>query len=399
MTATCVSGSPTASELKVAWVTAVLGIDGKLLYAGPLLEAFSRQFARMRVFTGEFSGDHGALEIERCASVRLYRNERRTQVARTGYGGGLRFATPALIAKLAQYRPDLLVLNEYSIFSLYAILYSKLFRRNARILLIMEAKPRFPERFGVGHARVWFRRLLLKSVDAVLTNNIEGRRYLTDVLGVPDKRIVSEPYLVSDFSQASKIASSPRQHDGKRPVRFLYVGQLIPRKGLQQALEACARLLPQYAGRFVYEIVGDGPQRSQLEAFASELRLGDHIVFHGRQPFDAVPRFYRDADAFLFPTLSDYRSLVPFEALSTGLPILASIHDGGVSETVVEGENGFAIDPYKPDQTAALMARLIEEPCLIADFSRRSMELANRYTLPHAVNVFLKACDLAFAHA
>jgi glycosyltransferase involved in cell wall biosynthesis len=389
----------TPSEMRVAWVTPVLGVDGNLLYTEPLMQAYARRFKSLRVFTGEFRGNAAAFEVERCGSLRLYRNERKVQNGRTTYGTGLRVATPSVIRKLAAYQPDLLVLAEYSIFSLYGMIYSRVLRRKARTLLVMEAKPRFPDFLVLGHARVLFRRLLVKGADAILTNNVEGRQYLREVLHVPDHKIISEPYLVSDVFEARAAQARPRAHDGVRPVRFVYVGQLIPRKGLHYALAACARLLPRYAGRFVYEIVGDGPCRDELEEQAKRLGIDGHIVFHGKQRYEELSRFYAEADVLLFPTLADYRSLVPFEALCSGLPILTSVHDGGVSETVHEGENGFAFDPRNAEQLAERMSRFIERPGLIGPFSARSLEMAKDYTLPRAVDALLKACDLAFARA
>ena len=391
--------SMTPSETRVAWVTPVLGVDGNLLYTEPLLKALADRFKSLRIFTGEFSGSAASLDIERCSSLRIYRNERKTRRGRTLYRRGLHLATPSFIRRLASYKPDLLILNEYSLFSLYGILYARMSWRKPPALLIMEAKPRFAERQGLGHVRVLFRRLLLKGVNAVLTNNLEGRQYLTEVLNVPDHLIISEPFLVSDVSGAARTssaqASRERQHTGSRPVRFLYVGQLIPRKGIQCALAACARLLPKHAGRFVYELVGDGPYRSVLEDQAESLGLNGHILFRGRQRYDEVGRFYSEADVFLFPTLADYRSLVPFEALSSGLPILASVYDGGISETVRQGENGFAFDPRNSEQLAGYMSEFIERPELIASFSAKSLDLAKRYTLPRAVATLLKACALA----
>jgi len=236
----------------------------------------------------------------------------------------------------------------------------------------------------------------------VLTNNVEGRQYLREVLHVPDHRIISEPFLVSDVSDAdgaSRTQPLVREHSGARPVRFVYVGQLIARKGLRQALNGCARLLPKYAGRFVFEIVGDGPCRAELEEQAGTLGLGAHIVFHGRQRYEDLGGFYAQADVLLFPTLQDYRSLVPFEALSSGLPILASVHDGGISETVREGENGFAFDPHNPEQLASRMATFIDNPALVGSFSAKSLEMAKNYTLPRAIDTLLRACDLAFARS
>jgi glycosyltransferase involved in cell wall biosynthesis len=388
----------TPSEIRVAWVTPVLGVDGNLLYTEPLMKAFAAKFKKLRVFTGEFGGNGASFEVERCSSLRLSRNERKVQRGRTSYGPGLRVATPSVIAKLSAYQPDLLILAEYSIFSLYGMLYSHLWRRKTRTLLVMEAQPRHPNFVVLGVLRLLFRRLLVKGADALLTNNVDGRRYLRDVLHVPDHRIISEPFLTSDVSAGGASSQArTREHNGSRPVRFLYVGQLIPRKGLQQALAGCARLLPKYADRFVYDIVGDGPCRAELEQQARSLGLDRHIVFHGRRPYEELSKCYAEADVMLFPTLADYRSLVPFEALSSGLPMLASVHDGGISETVHEGENGFAFDPHDAAQLADRMSRFIDDPALIGAFSAKSLELAQNYTLPRAVDALLKACDLAFA--
>jgi glycosyltransferase involved in cell wall biosynthesis len=387
----------TPSEMRVAFVMPVLGVDGKLLYTEPLMQAYARRFKSLRVFTGEFRGKSASFEVEQCPSLRLYRNERTMQRGRSTYGTGLRVATPSLIRKLAAYQPDLLVLVEYGIFSLYGVIYSRILRRKARTLLVTEAEPRFPDYLVLGRARMLFRRLLVKGADAVLTNNVAGRAYLRDVLRVPDYKIISEPYLVSDVFEARAAKAQPRANDGSRPVRFLFVGQLILRKGVQSALEACARLLPRYAGRFVYEIVGDGPCRAELEAQAKRLGIEGHIVFHGRQSYEEVSRFYALADVLLFPTLADFRSLVPFEGLCSGLPILTSVHDGGVSETVDEGKNGFAFDPHNAEQLADRMSRFIERPELVGAFSARSLEMAKDYTLPRAVDALVKACDLAFA--
>src|SRR3954466_3482650 len=108
----------TPSEIRVAWVTPVLGVDGNLLYTEPLMKAFAGKFKSLRVFTGEFHGNVASFEVEHCKSLRLYRNERKMAPGRTTYGAGLRVASPAIMRKLASYQPDLLVVAEYSIFSL-----------------------------------------------------------------------------------------------------------------------------------------------------------------------------------------------------------------------------------------------------------------------------------------
>ena len=316
----------------------------------------------------------------------------------SGYASGFNFITFGLHDKLEAYAPDLVVLNEFGLLSLYGMISAKGMHRT-RALLVMEAVPRFGGRRGLDFGRLLFRRLLAKGADAVLTNNGAGRSYLTDVLHVPEQKIIARPYLVSSFANAAgkegnrQVAGELRQNGPE--IHYLYVGQLIERKGLQYAFEACAKLLPELSGRFVFDVVGDGTYRAELEEKCRSLRLCDHVVFHGRKDYEALGPFYEKADVFLFPTLADYRALAPFEAMSAGLPIVASVHDGGISETVSEGENGFTFDPFDTGSLALLMRKIIEDPSLIHDFSLRSLEKSKCYTLNNAVAAFIESCALA----
>lgn len=388
-------------QSKVAWVTPVLGVNGALLYWEPLLTGFARRCRAFRVITAEFKGntETAGFHIEVCGKFkRLYDDERFAGNAQEEYITGFSIVSPALIRRLLAYGPGLVVLNEFSLLTLYGLVFKAL-RPRSRILLNVECRPRTTGGAALRMARAITRRLMAKAAHAILTNNQEGYRYLTEDLRVPPRKIICKPYLVSDVSSCSPDNESrsdrkPGNTDDTS-IHFLYVGQLVQRKGLQHAIEACAHLLGRYRGRFVLDIVGDGPYRQELAAMAVRLGVQDHVRFHGRQPYESLREFYDRAHVFLFPTLSDYRSLVPFEALSLGLPILTSIHDGGIQETVAEGENGYAFDPVDSTRLAELMAKFMDDPTLIMRFSQRSREIALNYIVPRAIGALVEAADLA----
>jgi glycosyltransferase involved in cell wall biosynthesis len=146
------------------------------------------------------------------------------------------------------------------------------------------------------------------------------------------------------------------------------------------------------------DIVGDGPDRIALEQFAASHGIAQLTRFRGLVPYSDLPALYRAAHVFVFPTLSDYRALTPFEALSSGLPIIASKNDGGVAETVDEGRNGFSFDPQYPAELAAHMEYFIRNPDRITAFSLRSIEMARRYTLDAAVIALKTAASAALAN-
>ena len=101
--------------------------------------------------------------------------------------------------------------------------------------------------------------------------------------------------------------------------RFLFVGRLTRLKGLDTALRALGKL----KGRtWNLDVIGDGPQRAELEALASELGLQERVNFHGFR--DDVEKWMVSSGCLLFPSYQEGMGLVVLQALNVGLPVLAS---------------------------------------------------------------------------
>jgi N-acetyl-alpha-D-glucosaminyl L-malate synthase BshA len=88
-------------------------------------------------------------------------------------------------------------------------------------------------------------------------------------------------------------------------------------------------------------LVGDGPQRSETEHLTRELGLTDHVKFLGKQ--SALPEILSAADIFLLPSQSESFGLAALEAMSCGLPVVAT-SAGGIPEVVVHGETGYVAE-------------------------------------------------------
>lgn len=135
------------------------------------------------------------------------------------------------------------------------------------------------------------------------------------------------------------------------PLRFLYVGRLVPSKGVAYALEALGRLKAAGRDRWSFDVLGDGEERLRLDSLVRMHGLEAQVRLHGRLPRARVDDFYRDADLFLFPSLREPSGNVVFEALSHGLPVLAC--DRGGPGHVVRDEFGWRVPVGAPDQLAA----------------------------------------------
>jgi glycosyltransferase involved in cell wall biosynthesis len=109
--------------------------------------------------------------------------------------------------------------------------------------------------------------------------------------------------------------------DEPRGADYLCVSALVPYKRIDQAIDACRA-----TGRRL-TIIGEGPERPRLERLA-----GGTVRFLGWQPDEVIREHYRHCRALLFPGDEDF-GIVPIEALSCGMPVIA-LNRGGVAETV-----------------------------------------------------------------
>jgi len=122
---------------------------------------------------------------------------------------------------------------------------------------------------------------------------------------------------------------------------LLFVGRLVPVKGLDVLLDACAELARRGLG-FRLCLVGDGPLRGSLEQRAARLGLGGTVQFCGPRPHGQLPDWFRAADLFVLPSRSEGLPSVLLEATACGTPFVAS-RVGGIPE--IAGPEGSRLVP------------------------------------------------------
>ncbi len=132
-----------------------------------------------------------------------------------------------------------------------------------------------------------------------------------------------------------------------------YAGGLVPEKGLDILIQACATL----AGDWQLQLVGSGRAEKSLRRMVTDRKLDDHVRFLGRHPGREMPNFYRSLDVFVLPSRtrrnwSEQFGRVLIEAMSCAVPVVVS--DSGEGRHVV-GEVGLV---YPEADAAALTAHL-----------------------------------------
>lgn len=154
----------------------------------------------------------------------------------------------------------------------------------------------------------------------------------------------------------------------ERPVRavprVLFVGRMVPSKGVHLLLEALA--LVAACTPFDATLVGEGFLRPRLEERTRELGLTDRVRFTGRLPRERVMSLYEESDVFAFPSLEEASGNVVFEAMSRGLPTVAV--DAGGPAAVIDATRGALVPALERDafvrDYAAALARFLGDPAL-----------------------------------
>jgi glycosyltransferase involved in cell wall biosynthesis len=120
-----------------------------------------------------------------------------------------------------------------------------------------------------------------------------------------------------------------KELDFQAPV-VLFIGNLLPVKGLDVLIESFARP-PLQGVDFTCLLIGQGPLRSRLEDQITRRGLQGRVKLLGPRPHDQLPDWYRAADLFVLPSYSEGVPVVLLEAIACGTPFVAS-RVGGIPE-------------------------------------------------------------------
>ncbi len=136
------------------------------------------------------------------------------------------------------------------------------------------------------------------------------------------------------------------------------VGRLVPVKNHSMLIEAFAIISRRYSN-IKLVLVGDGPLKSELIKLSDSLEISSNVVFTGRR--DDIPEILRCMDIFVLSSHSEGMSNTILEAMSSGLPVIAT--DVGGNPSLVDKDiTGLLVESEKPGSLAELLSRLIDCP-------------------------------------
>ena len=164
-------------------------------------------------------------------------------------------------------------------------------------------------------------------------------------------------------------------------------GWLIERKRFDIFLEVCARL-SRSKQNLLFLIAGDGPLRDELKELATKMKINDKIKWIGWQK--DLSDFYKSLDLLLFNSNSDAFGRTILEAMGYGIPVVASVIEGGADAIINHGGNGFLIREHDIHKLTGFCLNLIENNNLYSQFKIQSLEkIKNQYSNENFIKKYL----------
>ncbi|WP_287584755.1 glycosyltransferase family 4 protein [Candidatus Borrarchaeum sp.] len=223
-------------------------------------------------------------------------------------------------------------------------------------------------------------------------NNILLRRFLkpsvegADRIFAISKNTASRTHELypSAKTRITRLGFSPLKSKGQDAERnentLLYVGRLVKRKGVEYLLKAIKHLERRIPIELM--IVGDGPERKNLESLVHDLKL-QKVTFYGFIPQNHLKSFYQRASVFVLPAVTDPTGdteglgVVLLEAMSVGVPVIAS-NVGGITDIIADRKTGLLVE----EKNSLQLAETIE--ILLRDEELRSRLVSSATQLVHS---------------
>jgi glycosyltransferase involved in cell wall biosynthesis len=219
----------------------------------------------------------------------------------------------------------------------------------------------------------------LANVDAVITVSAASRDDLVRFLGLPPERVFVVPNAVGGAFRPlpDEAARSVAARYGAQPPYVLYVGALEARKNVVTLLRAFARLRSAFPRCTL--VVAGAPRFSapDVPRALAALDLADAVRFTGYVAEGDLPALYNAATAFCFPSLYEGFGLPVLEAMACGTPVVCA---RASSLPEVAGDAALLFEARDEGALAEALARVLGEPELAGDLSRRGLARAAGYS-------------------
>jgi len=269
---------------------------------------------------------------------------------------------PTLARLLRQLRPDILHMDEepYNLATWLALRQGQAVGARCLFFTWQNLVRRYPAPFRHFEATSWRRAAHAIAGNPTAADVLRAKGYRGPVTVIPQFGVDPQIFLPCP----DVVSGTPAPADDTAPSSFTigYAGRLVPEKGVDVLLRACASFPASLD--WSLRLLADGPDRERLTALAADLGIAGQVDFLGRVPSTQAPQFYRTLDVLVLPSLSRPNWVEQFgrvltEAMACGVPVVGS-HSGDIPWVI--GDAGRIFPEGDAGALAHILAELAGDP-------------------------------------
>jgi len=263
--------------------------------------------------------------------------------------------------KIAHHKPDIILCWEYNIITFLTAAFTKIFFPKTQVYTICDDSVDVAKQSS-GVRRIG-RYLCLKLLAGIILGNDSAEEwYNKNFPGIKTTVfpiIQKEERIMSIMNTAQQISREYHQQlnlDNKKVL--LFVGRLVQVKNLNFLIDTFVDYANQNKDA-VLILVGDGDKKSELVELVERLGMQKNIIFAGRYENEALYAWYRIADFFILPSISETFGAVVNESLIAGVPVFCSNLAGAAC--LINENNGATFNPYDKAELLTILNTFLKE--------------------------------------
>ena len=217
--------------------------------------------------------------------------------------------------------------------------------------------------------------------DDVLADSEAVKMMLISEFDVPASKVSVLPIAGVDTDFFSPTAD-PTEFSNRQPVQIGTIGRLTHQKGYDYLLECADRIDDAH-----FHIIGEGELEKELRSRANKRGL-ENVTFHGKVPYERLPSYLASFDIYFQPSRYEGLCMTVIEAMSAGLPVVASETDG-IEESVINEQTGYLVETGNLSAYVENLNNLVSDDEMRDNFGRNSRKrVKQKYSIGVLVDEF-----------
>jgi N-acetyl-alpha-D-glucosaminyl L-malate synthase BshA len=207
-------------------------------------------------------------------------------------------------------------------------------------------------------------------------------------------KVTKEIKVIPNFIDFERFSKKPREHFRKAissqgEKLLVHTSNFRKVKRVEDVVKTFAKVVQQIPSKLL--LVGDGPERQQIEILCRELELCDKIIFLGKQ--DPVEEILSVCDLFLMPSETESFGLAALEAMACEVPVVSS-NAGGIPELNIDGVTGFLCDVGDLDCMAEKALYILGDEKRLLEFKHNAKKRALEFHIDNILPEYEKVYDM-----